>query len=299
MGEGVVTTDGFDMDTRIEPQTGTQAEEQEDRGTALKALQLASINMLRRTVEAMARRRPRAGAVHVDLEDGCLGFGGADLPLSRAVGIATSRPVTGEEVAAIESFYASRGSTTRFTISPRTDHSLVEILEACGYRKGIETKNWFVPLEESMIVAPDPEIEVVEVSPDEEDLWARHVGAGFAEQNAPADITDIPARTLDMFYCLGFAEGATPLLARRGGEIVGGAVLHVYGGIASLRTCSTRIASRNNGVQSALIAARLRIAIERGCSIAFSSTEANAASARNLCRFGFAPLSYTHVMWKN
>jgi hypothetical protein len=122
------------------------------------------------------------------------------------------------------------------------------------------------------------------------------VAAGFEEQDVPVDETNLSRLTLDTFYCLGFARGAQPFLARVNGEIAGGGVLHITDQKAHLRTTSSRLKYRGLGVQTALVAARLKMAIGSGCKIAFSSTERRGASARNLSRFGFTPFSVSFQM---
>ena len=124
----------------------------------------------------------------------------------------------------------------------------------------------------------------------------RTVAAGFQESDAPVDESKLPARMLDTFYCFGFADGAQALLVRRNGEVAGGGVLHINGDTAHLRTTSCRFAHRRNGVQTALLTARLQMAVEAGCRFAFSSTEGIGASARNLGRFGLQPLSISFLM---
>jgi len=80
--------------------------------------------------------------------------------------------------------------------------------------------------------------------------------------------------------------------------IAGGAVLSVCGPLGFLRTASTRWAHRSMGVQSALIASRLRGAERLGCSLVFSCTQGSPASERNLVRHGFQRLSQSYVLEK-
>jgi GNAT superfamily N-acetyltransferase len=124
------------------------------------------------------------------------------------------------------------------------------------------------------------------------------VATGFQESDAPVDDSKLPTKLLDTFYCFGFADGARPFLARRNGEVAGGGVLHINGDTAHLRTTSCRFLHRRNGVQTALLNARLQWAAKAGCRFVFSSTAGIAASARNLERFGLQPLSISFLMSK-
>jgi hypothetical protein len=151
-----------------------------------------------------------------------------------------------------------------------------------------------------MVCKPIPsEIEVRPVASDEFELWARTVAAGFQEVDSSIDAPELPVRSLDLFYCLGFAEGARPFLVHLNGEAVGGGVLFVDGDTAYLRTTSCRFVHRRNGVQTALLSARLQQAQQAGCSIAISSTDGASTSARNLERFGLQPLSVSYMMSKD
>ena len=64
-------------------------------------------------------------------------------------------------------------------------------------------------------------------------------------------------------------------------------MLQMADGVALIRTASTRFAHRGNGVQTALIAERLKAASESGCDVAFSIAERGGGSQRNLEKFGF------------
>ncbi len=79
----------------------------------------------------------------------------------------------------------------------------------------------------------------------------------------------------------------TCFLAQMNGEAVGASALSIRDGIATMYFTATRYAYRNQGVQTAMIQARLDYAQAQGCEIAFSTTEPGNNSMRNLMRAGF------------
>lgn len=283
----------------LSPNVRTNVESRSfQRRELLEKVQLASLSMLKSATAAMAAVRPDLGACALDLAGGCLAFSGADVPLTRAVGVGTAGPVTTEEIDAIENFYATRKSPVRIAMSGLSCDSFHSLLSGKGYVAGQLIENWWRPLS-----SPPPSriadgIEVIPVGNEHADLWVRTVVAGFEEVDSPVDDQNLSSRLLETFYCLGFAQGARPFLVRRKGEAAGGGVLFVDGGTAHLRTTSCRFAHRRNGVQTALLGERLREAHAAGCKFVFSSTEGIGVSARNLGRFGLEPLSISYLMSK-
>lgn len=180
------------------------------RGLLLENLQDLSVSMLKAATTAMAVRSPQTELSVAEWAGGCLAFSGADVPLTRAIGVGTKGPVSEDDVAGIEAFYTSRNSPVRLVISERTDSSLPQLLKARGYESGAFMQNWWFPLNRKPAFAESPDIEIVPADPEQADLWARTVAAGFEEEDAPVDEARIPLRMLDTFYCLGFADGAQP-----------------------------------------------------------------------------------------
>jgi len=267
-----------------------------ERSLLLEYLQQQSITMLKSATAAMSLRSPQTQTSISEFGGGCLAFSGADVPLTRAIGVGTSGPVSLHDVDAVEEFYRSRNSPVRVVISERTHLSLEPILKTRGYQSGNYLQNWWLPIECRNAVGGSNGIEIVPAGLDQADLWARTVAAGFEEEQVPVDENSIPERALDTFYCLGFADGAKPFFAKSHGVIAGGGVLHVAGQTASIRTTSCRVQHRNRGVQSALLAFRLEAAAKAGCRFAFSSTDQPGPPSRNLERFGFSTLSKSFTM---
>jgi hypothetical protein len=206
--------------------------------------------------------------------------------------------VNTEDIDAIEAFYDSRKSPVRIAISGRTRNEVNSLLASRGYKAGMPMENWWRPLSDITAKSVPDNIEVKPATPDEAEVWVRTVAAGFQESDAPVDDSNLAPGLLDIFYCFGFAEGAQPFLVRRNGEVAGGGVLYISGDAAHLRTTSCRFVHRRNGVQTALLNVRLQQALKAGCHFAFSSTQGIGASARNLERFGFQPLSISFLMSK-
>ncbi len=246
----------------------------------------------------MALRRPDVGACFANLAGGCLGFSGTDVPLTRAVGVVTSGAIKSEDVEAVEQFYRSKNAPIRIAMSGLSDESLRTELSKRGYQSGTLMENWWRPV----VDLPPPRIaqgiEVRRVTAKEADVWVQTVVAGFEEANSPVDENLLSPSLLDMFYCLGFADGVRAYLALRDGVPVGGSVLYVDGDTAHLRTTSCRFRHRRHGVQTALLSIRLQDAQNAGCRFVFSSTEGLGTSARNLERFGLQPLSISYLMSK-
>jgi hypothetical protein len=269
-----------------------------DSDMLLEKVQNTSIAMLRTATAAMGVRRPEVGACSAEMAGGCVAYSGSDVPLTCAIGVGTASAIDSKDIAAIEAFYDSRKSPIRIAISGRTHDGVNPLLASRGYKAGVPMENWWRPLADIPDKAVPDNIQVEPATIDDAELWVRTVAAGFQESEAPVDDSTLPPRLLDMFYCFGFADGAQPFLVRRNGEVAGGGVLHINGDTAHLRTTSCRFAHRRNGVQTALLSVRLRLAVSAGCRFVFSSTGGIGASARNLERFGLQPLSISFLMSK-
>jgi GNAT superfamily N-acetyltransferase len=74
------------------------------------------------------------------------------------------------------------------------------------------------------------------------------------------------------------------------GVAVGNASLHISAGTGWLRGALTAPEARGRGIQTALIATRIRAAIEAGCDLVGADAEPGGVSARNLMKMGLRRL---------
>jgi GNAT superfamily N-acetyltransferase len=91
------------------------------------------------------------------------------------------------------------------------------------------------------------------------------------------------------------ASGFDRYVASIDGVVAGAASMFVHDGIALLTGSATLPAFRQRGVQTALIAARLDAARERGAALVAITTPPASRSGANAARHGFA-LGYTRAI---
>jgi len=94
------------------------------------------------------------------------------------------------------------------------------------------------------------------------------------------------------------AVGVTRYIVRRHGVTTGGASFRVADGIAQLVGAATAPAHRRQGVQTALLSARLADAAAAGCDIAVVTTQPGSKSQQNMQRQGFDLLHTRAVLVK-
>jgi GNAT superfamily N-acetyltransferase len=142
-------------------------------------------------------------------------------------------------------------------------------------------------------VPPTTDAEPVFIARADGDLlavWRDVEAAGFGVDHGEA------RRVNDAFVnAAAVVDGEGFVLAtdRADGRPVGCASVTIRDGLANLGAMTTLPAERGRGVQAALIAHRLRLALAAGCDLAISSTNPANVSERNLHRAGFRPLFET------
>jgi GNAT superfamily N-acetyltransferase len=234
---------------------------------------------------SMGEAAPGEGAV-LELAGGWTIFAGAESPLSQALGIGLHGPVREAELDAIEKFLASRGARVSLDVCPLADPSLLEALDARGYRV-TEFNNVLVkPLGGGEIVFTP---RVRRAMAGESDLWSHTVGRGFFEQ---VELTTAEMEVGRAVFAV--PESLCYLATAADGQPAGGAAMTLRGGLAVLFADSTVMAFRRQGLQRELIAARLNEALAQGCDLAMASTAPGSASQRNYERMGFRVV-YTKV----
>jgi MOSC domain-containing protein YiiM/GNAT superfamily N-acetyltransferase len=108
------------------------------------------------------------------------------------------------------------------------------------------------------------------------------------------EASGIRGRERDAWFAIGRrlvgSAGHHHLLVEDRGEPIGVAGLFTRRRIGLLATMAVLPAARGRGIQRALIAERIRLAIERRCTIVTASALVGSASARNLEAMGFRPV---------
>lgn len=187
-------------------------------------------------------------------------------------------------------FYAARGASPLFDLSPYAvasmppEGGLLDALGTRGFRqRGFHQMMVGIP-SENLPLIPDS-IAIRPVETDAEVNALAHIygqirGAGDADAIRP--LVGAPE-----FHCL---------LAYVDDQPVGLGVAHVRNGATSMANGMTLPAYRGRGVQTALLAARVRLALDAGCDLLVSQCQAGSPSQRNQQRVGLR-VAGTKVWW--
>lgn len=263
-----------------------------DLGLA-REIELAEAEAAVSCAEMMKTLQPETVGAFEALGGGYAVYCGANNPVTQAVGLGLTGPVSAEEFDHLEAFYFSRNEPVRVETCPLADASLLGHFKARGYHV-TEFSNVMVrPVCNGASSPPSGPsgLEIRRVAQDEIDLWVLTVAQGFAE-NYP-----ITQELLNVMKMFALGKKTECYLASIEGRIVGGATLAIRGRIGGLFGASTLPEFRHRGVQTALLHARLRRAEEAGCELVMSLAQPGSASQRNITRFGLQTL-YTRVKFE-
>jgi GNAT superfamily N-acetyltransferase len=224
---------------------------------------------------------------------GYAAYCGANNPVTQAVALGLSGPVTAEDFDRLEAFYFSRNEPVRVETCPLADVTLLAHFKERRYHVS-EFSNVMVRRlsgEETPWPAAPPDPEIRQVSREDIDLWVLTVAQGFAE-NYP-----VTQELLSVMKMFALGKNTACYLASIDGRIAGGATLAIRGRIGGLFGASTLPEFRKRGIQTALLYARFRRAQEAGCEFVMSLAQPGSISQRNITRLGLQTL-YTRVKFE-
>ncbi len=247
---------------------------------------------------------PHSGATALAIGGGHAVYIGAGSPLSQAQGQGLFGPVSEFDIERMEIFFRSRHSTTQIEVASLADPSLLTQLSRRGYQILEQTHTLVRPLErkESSLTAiysqdgcastPSAcaEFQVARVEPDEIRGWAEAVLYSFFE--GPEEP---PASLLEGSIAMGSIPEATGWVAKVDDRIVGGGTLIIHDSLALICGDGTLPAFRGQGVQTALLRARIDQATQAGCDLIVICTQPGSGSQRNAERQGFH-VAYARTM---
>ena len=248
--------------------------------------------------KAVRRRNPEGGVLTIPIAGGIAAWAERGSPLTKIVGLGFAGVPGDGELDAVERAFDERSTPVRVELASLADPEIASRLARRGYFfVGFENVLG-LPLKDRQPSALPAGIEVAESGAAELSEWLDAVVTGFAhpdDQGVPSD-EEFPREVLErVMGDLASASGFSRYLARRGGEIAGGASLRMEGGVAQLCGAATLPAHRRQGVQTALLLSRLDLARDAGCDVAVVTTQPGSKSQENVQRQGFQ-LLYTRAV---
>ena len=240
----------------------------------------------------LARALRYAADESLDVGGGCGGFSGIGSWSNQAVGLGFGGEVSADDVAAIIDFHGSRGVEPKVEVAPHADPSCLARLREAGFTVAGFEQVLVRPLE-GALPPIDPSIEVAVLDPTDadqvrrvQDLQARSFAS---DESAEAD--DHHRRLFGLYM----SHPATrTVIALVDGVEAGSAMVELDPPVAQFFAGGTLPSMRRRGVQRALLVARLRMAIEAGCSYASTDSAPGGGTERNAVRLGFVG-AYTRV----
>jgi GNAT superfamily N-acetyltransferase len=234
---------------------------------------------------AALKRRPDCGAevLAVGEGGGHAVYLGAGSPLSQAQGIGLNGPVAESDVARMEAFFRDRATPCQIEVASTADPSFPMLLSARGFTilelthmLALPLAGWTPPGE-----GAGAGIVVERVEADRIEAWVDVVLGGFFDGDEP------PPALREGAIAMAMAPGVTAWLAKVEGRPAGGASLLVVDGLGLMAGDGTLAEFRGQGVQTALLSARLAHARDAGCDLAVTCTQPATGSQRNAERLGF------------
>lgn len=244
-------------------------------------------------VQARASLNPAIGATWQERGGAVLLFDGPASPVTQTFGLGMTDAVTPGLMDEIEAFYAERATPVFHEVSPIADDSALAQLNARGYQPVELTNVMFQALgpRSGTDAAPTSRPVVVRrAGVADADAWVETAVEGWSEfpEYAP-QMRELSRVTLAR-------SAGHAYLALIDGEPVGTGSLAIVDEVALLAGASTIPRARRQGAQLALLHARLRAAVDAGCTVAMMCARPGSASQRNAERHGFR-IAYTRIKW--
>src|SRR5271165_128580 len=260
-----------------------------------RRIEIAEARAAMETADLLDRERAGSAAAVEHVAGGAAIYCGPNSPVTQAVGLGLTGPVSDEDMDRLEDFYRTRSEAVRVETCPLADRSLFEQFHKRGYHVTEFSNVFAAPLQdpEQLIFRQElPSGASIElVSTEQLDLWTLTVAEGFAEH------FPVTREILDVMKLFGQGPHTECYLVLMEGKPVGGATLAMRDGVAGLFGASTLPAYRNRGLQTALLQFRLERARAAGCDLAVSLALPGSASERNIARQGLQTL-YTRVKFE-
>lgn len=247
-------------------------------------------------VEARAAMFPGCGAEWTEIAGVYAMYdGSAESPLTQTFGLGVFDEITAAELERLEMFFRERGAPVFHEVCPLVDFSLLALLSERGYQPVELSSVLYQPLDNGknvLDVQINTDIKTRIIEKGEENLWAETAARGWATEGE-----GIAEFILQFGLINARTRGGFPFLAESGGAAISAGMLFIYDGVAILAGASTVPEGRRRGAQNALLAARLKFAAEKGCTIAAMGAMPGSQSQRNAEKNNFR-IAYTRTKWK-
>lgn len=242
---------------------------------------------------ATARKRlfPACNSAVIHCAGATVVFDGIDAPTTQTFGIGLFEPLTRAALDQIEEFFVSRNATPMHEVCPYAGAATLDLLCARGYRPFEISNVLFRPTEKPATSLPGG-IRVRVVEQEEAKLWGAINAQGWTHEHP--ELADFVREA--GVLCVA-REQSPAFLAEIDGTPAAAGALTLHQGVALFGGAATVPAFRRRGLQSALLAERMRYAAEHGCDLAMMVAEAGSGSQHNAERQGFR-IAYTRLKWK-
>jgi len=227
--------------------------------------------------------RPEVGAAVAPFCGGHMMFAGLNSPIGHAAGLGFDGPITAADLDRLENFYRSLGAPAQLDLCPLTDPSVLELVNARGYRLAELNNVLYCVLDSQHSVDLPSGVTIRRGSTVEAGLFSDLVTRSFFEnQSPPADFAGMLAPLFHFPEALTFLATVNdvPVAAAAGRIIREHRVFALFG-------AGTLPEFRGRGIQTALLRTRMNAAAEAGCELAVVVTRGGTTSERNCIRLGF------------
>ena len=272
-----------------------------------RRIERAEVGLIIEGARAAARRLPPEGPVIIETNGGAAVYVEDGAPFNKFVGLGFEGVPSAATLDAIETQYGERRAPLQAEVSSLGDPEIVKTLARRGYELiGFENVLGLSITPETInrLRPSTPEIRVAMAGPAETATWMDVVIEGFQHPDTfdgpPSHEPLIPRDEIEREYGDTIAAaGFQRFIARRDGEVAGGASFRIENGVAQLSGAATVPAHRRHGVQSALLRHRLVEAARHGCDLAVVTTQPVSKSQENAQKAGFELLYARAVMVKS
>ena len=265
--------------------------------TALaQRIERAEAQLIAEACRAASARAGTAGFV-IPLCGGVASFAEDGSPFNKVAGLGFGGVPSAAALSEIEQAFTACGAAVQIELAHLADPAVGAVLTGRGYRLTSFENVLGIRLAGAPGPAMPPAVEVRPSGDDEFEAWVDVVTDGFAHpdtQGVPSH-EEFPREVIAGSERDLAAAGAKRYVALRDGVFAGGGSLRMAEGIGQLTGAATAPAHRRQGVQTALLSARLADAAAAGCDLAVVTTQPGSRSQQNVQRQGF-DLLYTRAV---